>query len=59
MPITRQPALAAVAPSTCPVADRVCDEVVSLPLHPALGEDEVRHIAAAVNALERTDECVR
>jgi dTDP-4-amino-4,6-dideoxygalactose transaminase len=27
----------------------VCDEVLSLPLHPALGEDEVRDIAAAVS----------
>jgi dTDP-4-amino-4,6-dideoxygalactose transaminase len=59
IPITRQPALAAAAPSACPTADRICDEIVSLPLHPALGEDDVRHIAAAVNAFERTDECVR
>jgi dTDP-4-amino-4,6-dideoxygalactose transaminase len=59
IPIPRQPALAAAAPAACPVADRLCDEVVSLPLHPALSEDEVRRIAAAVNAFERTDECVR
>ena len=59
VPITRQPALAGAAPAACPVADRLCDEVVSLPLHPALGEDDVHHIAAAVNAFERTDECVR
>jgi len=57
--IPRQPALAATAPAECPVADGVCDEVLSLPLHPALAEDDVRHIAAAVNAFERTDECVR
>jgi dTDP-4-amino-4,6-dideoxygalactose transaminase len=59
IPISRQPALAAAAPAVCPVADRICGEVVSLPLHPALGEDDVRRIAAAVNAFERTDECVR
>jgi len=49
VPIPHQPALAAVAPAECPVANRVCDEVLSLPLHPALGEDEVRDIAAAVS----------
>ena len=59
IPIPRQPALAATAPAACPVADRVCDEVLSLPLHPALDEGDVRQIAAAVNAFERTDECVR
>src|SRR5262245_3169944 len=59
VPIPRQPALAATEPAACPVADRVCDEVLSLPLHPALDEDDVRHIAAAVNRFERTDECVR
>src|SRR6267143_2558419 len=59
VPIPHQPALAGAAPAECPVANRVCDEVVSLPLHPALGEDEVHDIAAAINAFERTDECVR
>ena len=59
IPIPRQPALAATAPAECAVADRVCDEVLSLPLHPALDEGDVRQIAAAINAFERTDECVR
>ena len=36
VPIPRQPAFAA-APRDCPVAARVCDEVLSLPLHP--GDD--------------------
>jgi dTDP-3-amino-3,4,6-trideoxy-alpha-D-glucose transaminase len=60
VPIPRQPALAAVAPAECcPVAHRVCEEILSLPLYPALGEDVVRDVAAAVSAFERTNECVR
>jgi dTDP-4-amino-4,6-dideoxygalactose transaminase len=58
VPIPRQPALAAANPVDCPVADRVCDEVLSLPLHPRLRDDEIDRVAAAVNAFERTDECV-
>jgi dTDP-3-amino-3,4,6-trideoxy-alpha-D-glucose transaminase len=59
VPIPRQPAMAATAPADCPRADQACAEVISLPLHPALGEDDLRHVTAAVNAFERTDECVR
>jgi dTDP-4-amino-4,6-dideoxygalactose transaminase len=58
LPIPRQPALAAVEPTDCPVAARACDEVLSLPLHPALRDADVDEVAAAVNAFERTDECV-
>jgi hypothetical protein len=36
VPIPRQPALASERPADCPVADRVCAEVLSLPLYPAL-----------------------
>ena len=52
VPIPRQPALARTGPADCPVAAQACDEVLSLPLHPALNENEVRHIAAAVAAFE-------
>lgn len=58
VPVPRQPALAPADPVDCPVADRACDEVLSLPLHPGLRDDEIDRIAAAVNAFERTDECV-
>jgi dTDP-4-amino-4,6-dideoxygalactose transaminase len=34
----------------CPLADRVCAQVFSLPLHPALGRDAVQHVAAALRA---------
>jgi dTDP-4-amino-4,6-dideoxygalactose transaminase len=48
VPIPRQPALASEAPADCPVADRVCAQVFSLPLYPALPPDSVRKVAAAL-----------
>jgi dTDP-4-amino-4,6-dideoxygalactose transaminase len=50
VPIPRQPALAAERPADCPVATRVCDGILSLPLHPALREPDIDDIAAAVQA---------
>jgi dTDP-4-amino-4,6-dideoxygalactose transaminase len=52
VPIPRQPALAALDPADCPIAARACDEVLSLPFHPALRDDEVDEVAAAVHAFE-------
>jgi dTDP-4-amino-4,6-dideoxygalactose transaminase len=49
VPIPRQPALIGAEPRDCPVADRICDEVVSLPLYPALPDEAVLRIADAVN----------
>jgi dTDP-4-amino-4,6-dideoxygalactose transaminase len=49
-PLTRQPVFAGVHPSACPVADRVCQEVCSLPLHPQLTDEDVDLVAAAVHA---------
>lgn len=46
-PISQQPALADHAPAACPVADRVCRQVFSLPLHPGMGEDAVAEVVAA------------
>jgi dTDP-3-amino-3,4,6-trideoxy-alpha-D-glucose transaminase len=51
--IPRQPALASIATAPCPIAERVCNEVFSLPLHPALTDAEVDTIAAAVHAFPR------
>jgi len=48
VPIPRQPALGGERPAMCPVADRVCDQVFSLPLHQGLTRDTVRTIAAAL-----------
>jgi dTDP-4-amino-4,6-dideoxygalactose transaminase len=51
IPIPRQPALARADPAECPNAVRACDEVVSLPLHPRLRDDDVDEIAAAVKEI--------
>jgi dTDP-4-amino-4,6-dideoxygalactose transaminase len=49
-PITRQPAMASQHPDQCPVADRVCSEVLSLPLHPGMTMQAVEEVAAALQA---------
>ena len=46
--ISRQPALAGEHPAECPIAQRVCDEILSLPLHPALADEDVDAVATAV-----------
>ena len=50
VPIPCQPAVASERPSDCPVANRVCDEVLSLPLHPGLTRQAVEEVAAALQA---------
>jgi len=50
VPITRQPALASQQPSDCPIADRVCGEVFSLPLYPSLPSEAIERVAAALAA---------
>jgi dTDP-3-amino-3,4,6-trideoxy-alpha-D-glucose transaminase len=55
LPIPRQPALAATDPADCPLAARACDEVLSLPLHPAMSDDDVDLVAAT---LKGHDACV-
>ncbi|MGH9142537.1 MAG: DegT/DnrJ/EryC1/StrS family aminotransferase, partial [Vicinamibacterales bacterium] len=52
IPIPRQPALAGQRPDDCPVAARLCRAILSLPLHPALRDDEVDQIAAVVHAFQ-------
>jgi dTDP-3-amino-3,4,6-trideoxy-alpha-D-glucose transaminase len=54
LPITRQPALASERPAPCPVADRVCAEVLSLPLHPGMTPQAVDEVAAAVRTFGAT-----
>jgi dTDP-4-amino-4,6-dideoxygalactose transaminase len=53
VPIPRQPALAAAAPAACPVADRVCAEILSLPLYPSMPAADAVEVAAAIRAFER------
>ena len=53
--IPRQPALAGTHPADCPRAAAVCDEVLSLPLHPHLGDHELARIAAAIGEFSGKD----
>jgi dTDP-3-amino-3,4,6-trideoxy-alpha-D-glucose transaminase len=48
VPIPDQPAMSGVAPAPCPRAGAACSEVLSLPLHPAMTEQDVDAVAAAV-----------
>jgi len=48
VPISRQPALASAEPADCPIANQICDEVLSLPLYPSLADDDVTAVATAV-----------
>jgi len=48
VPIPAQPAMSAFEPAECPVATRVCREILSLPLYPRLPDDAVQQIAEAV-----------
>jgi dTDP-3-amino-3,4,6-trideoxy-alpha-D-glucose transaminase len=50
VPIPRQPAMTSQDPAQCPVADRVCGEIFSLPLYPSLPSDGVSLVAAALAA---------
>lgn len=52
VPAHRQPHIAdAYAGTTLPVAERACEEVLSLPVHPRLSDGERETIVSAVNAL--------
>jgi dTDP-4-amino-4,6-dideoxygalactose transaminase len=50
VPISRQPALAPERPADCPVADRVCAEIFSLPLYPSMPADAVARVADVLAA---------
>lgn len=50
IPIPRQPALAATSPAMCPVADRVCSQVVSLPMYPGLSDEAVTTVVEAATS---------
>jgi dTDP-4-amino-4,6-dideoxygalactose transaminase len=41
-----------VTTADCALTNRVCDEICSLPLHPALTDAEVDRVAAAVHAFQ-------
>ena len=50
VPIPRQPALKAASPAMCPVADRVCAQLVSLPMYPGLSDAAVSAVTDAAAA---------
>lgn len=50
VPIPRQPAVAATQPAQCPVADRRCGELLSLPLYPSLSDAAVDEVARAAGS---------
>ena len=47
MPIPRQPAVATEEPADCPVANRICNELLSLPLYPDMPDAAVDEVIAA------------
>jgi dTDP-4-amino-4,6-dideoxygalactose transaminase len=49
VPIPKQPAFADSVHKECPVASRMCQEIVSLPLYPRMTRDDVAQVATAVN----------
>ena len=48
----RQQAFAHLPSPPCPIAERVADQVCSLPLHPLLSDADVEAVAAAIQTLE-------
>ena len=56
MPIPRQQAFAQMAPADCPIAARACAEVLSLPLHPGLSDND---LSCVVSAMKGHDGCTR
>jgi dTDP-4-amino-4,6-dideoxygalactose transaminase len=50
VPIPRQPAVQSTNPAMCAVADRVCGEVVSLPMYPGLAETQISAVSEAAAA---------
>ncbi len=51
VPIPKQPALRGQSPGACPEADRVCAHILSLPMYPGLGEEDLRTVAGAIRRL--------
>jgi len=53
-PLPEQPAFKSGKAVICPVAEDICQEIVSLPLHPQLNDDAVDRIIETVNDFDRT-----
>ena len=50
VPIPRQPALASTSPAMCAVADRVCSQIVSLPMYQGLSDDAISAVTNAAGS---------
>jgi dTDP-4-amino-4,6-dideoxygalactose transaminase len=48
--ITQQPAMRDVSPAPCPVADRVCGQVLSLPMYHSLPDQSIARVIDAARA---------
>ena len=55
VPIPRQPALKSTSPAMCAIADRVCSQVVSLPMYPGLSDEAVSAVASAAAGFKPLD----
>jgi dTDP-3-amino-3,4,6-trideoxy-alpha-D-glucose transaminase len=53
VPVSRQPMLSGIPVAECPVAERVCEEICSLPLYPQMRDSDVDLVASAVHAWRR------
>jgi dTDP-4-amino-4,6-dideoxygalactose transaminase len=53
VPLSAQEAFAGCEPAACPVATRAAAELLSLPLHPRLTDDEVTRVAQQVGAFAK------
>jgi dTDP-4-amino-4,6-dideoxygalactose transaminase len=49
IPIPRQPALQSTSPAMCAIADRICSQVVSLPMYPGLSDTAVAAVGDAAS----------
>jgi dTDP-4-amino-4,6-dideoxygalactose transaminase len=54
-PVPKQPAFRTATSAGCPNAERLSAQVVSLPLHPNLSQQQVLRVSAAVNAFRHTE----
>jgi dTDP-3-amino-3,4,6-trideoxy-alpha-D-glucose transaminase len=54
MAIPRQPALSGAHPAECPIAERICAHVVSLPMYPTLSPEALGRVADAALSFGET-----
>lgn len=52
IPIHKQPMFSEYNKLTLPEAEHACEEVVSIPVHPALSKEELEYVVEVVNAYE-------